>query len=83
MSILISGKASYRPLLIYHNFILPDFVLVELDKHKNVLKNKTRMQKTNFSNGLTLYFLNSPSYLNMFYAKKALKNLRNFLKQLI
>lgn len=48
ISSLISGKASYRPLLIYHNFILPDFALMELDKYKNVLKAKTKMQEEEF-----------------------------------
>jgi predicted nucleic acid-binding protein len=48
MSILISGKASYRPLLTYYNFILPDFVLTEIDKYKQVLRSKTRMQDTEF-----------------------------------
>ncbi len=48
MSMLISGKASYRPLLTYYNFILPDFVLVELEKHKEVLKSKTKIQEDEF-----------------------------------
>ncbi len=48
MSILISGKASYKPLLTYYNFILPDFVLVELEKHKEVLKSKTKMTEVDF-----------------------------------
>ncbi len=47
MSILISGKASYRPLLTYHNFILPEFFLVELDKYKDVLKSKTKLNEAN------------------------------------
>lgn len=48
MGMLISGKASYKPLLSYYNFILPDFVLVEVEKHKEVLKNKTKMQEYDF-----------------------------------
>jgi predicted nucleic acid-binding protein len=48
MAILISGKSSYRPLLMYYNFILPDFVLVEIEKYKDVLKSKTRMQGDEF-----------------------------------
>lgn len=43
LSILISGKASYRPILSFYNFILPDFALVEIDKHKDALKSKTRL----------------------------------------
>lgn len=48
MSMLISGRASYRPLLTYYNFILPDFVLIELEKHKEILKNKTKMKEDEF-----------------------------------
>jgi predicted nucleic acid-binding protein len=44
MSILISGKSSYKPLLTYYNFIFPDFVLVEIEKYKDVLTGKTKMQ---------------------------------------
>ncbi len=48
MSILISGKASYKPFLTNYNFILPDFVLVEIDKYKDLLKSRTKMQKYEF-----------------------------------
>ncbi len=48
MSVLISGKASYRPLLTYYNFILPDFVLVEVEKYKHILRSKTKMQDDDF-----------------------------------
>lgn len=48
MAILISGKASYRPLLTYYNFILPDFVLIEVEKYNEVLKSRTRMQQDEF-----------------------------------
>lgn len=49
MSILISGKAGYRPLLTFYNFILPDFALIELEKFQNVLKSKTRMSGVQFT----------------------------------
>ena len=44
MSILISGKASYKPILKYYNFISPEFVLVELEKYKDILKKRTKMK---------------------------------------
>ena len=46
MSILISGKASYKPILAFHNFILPEFVLVETEKYKETLRNKTKMNES-------------------------------------
>ena len=48
MSMLISGKASYRPLLTHFNFILPDFVLIEIEKYRHILKTKTKMQDDEF-----------------------------------
>lgn len=45
MSILISGKASYRPILQHFHFIMPDFALVEVDKYKSVIFKKTKMQE--------------------------------------
>lgn len=49
MSILISGKAGYRPILTFNNFILPDFALIEVEKYKDILKVKTKMSKTQFT----------------------------------
>lgn len=48
MSILISGKAGYKPILTFHNFILPDFALIEVEKYKATLKGKTKMYETQF-----------------------------------
>ena len=48
MSILISGKSSYKPLLSYYNFILPDFVLLEIDKYHDVLKKSTKLNEDEF-----------------------------------
>lgn len=48
MSILISGRASYKPILAFHNFILPEFVLIEIEKYKQILMTKTRMSENEF-----------------------------------
>ncbi|MCD4797274.1 MAG: DNA-binding protein [Candidatus Cloacimonetes bacterium] len=50
MSIIISGKAIYKPLLNYYNFILPEFALVEIDKYKEIIFEKTKMQKNELIN---------------------------------
>jgi predicted nucleic acid-binding protein len=49
MSILISGKAGYRPILTFNNFILPDFALIEVEKYKDILKAKTKMSEPQFT----------------------------------
>jgi hypothetical protein len=33
MSILISGRAGYKPIFTFKNFILPDFALIEIEKY--------------------------------------------------
>jgi len=58
MSILISGKASYRPILTFNNFILPDFALVEIEHYKNTLRSKTKLSAINLHSGLTSFFPN-------------------------
>lgn len=50
MGMLISGKASYRPLLNYFHFIIPEFALVELEKYSDVLKRKTKMREDELLN---------------------------------
>jgi predicted nucleic acid-binding protein len=49
MSILISGKAGYRPILTFNNFILPDFALIEVEKYRDTLKAKTKISETQFT----------------------------------
>ncbi len=49
MSILISGKAGYRPILYFNNFIVPDFAFVEIEKYKDILKVKTKMSPNQFA----------------------------------
>ena len=46
---LFRSKAAYRPVLSFNNFILPDFALVEIEKYKDVLKGKTTMPETQFT----------------------------------
>jgi len=45
MSIIISGKAIYKPLLDYYHFFMPEFGLVEIDKYRNLIFEKTKMQR--------------------------------------
>jgi predicted nucleic acid-binding protein len=49
MSMLISGRGGYRPVLSFNNFILPDFALIEIEKYKDILKNKTKMSQNQFT----------------------------------
>ena len=45
MSILMSGKAAYRPVLSYYRFIVPEFALVEIDKYSQLIADKTKMNE--------------------------------------
>jgi predicted nucleic acid-binding protein len=43
ISIMISGKSSYKPILGYFDFYTPDFVFEEIEKYKPVIFEKTKM----------------------------------------
>ena len=43
MSILISGKSAYKPILRHYHFICPDFSLVEIDKYHPIIQQKTKL----------------------------------------
>jgi predicted nucleic acid-binding protein len=58
MSILISGKAGYRPILSSTNFILPDFALVEIDKYKATLKSRVKRSEIQFTEWTYFVFAN-------------------------
>ncbi len=66
MSIVISGKSIYRPLLSYYNFILPEFALAEIDKYKEVIFEKSKMQRNeliNFSYSVFSEITILPNYI--------------------
>ncbi len=43
ISILISGKASYKPILAFLDFFTPDFALEEIEKYKPVIFEKSKL----------------------------------------
>ncbi|WP_428653182.1 PIN domain-containing protein [Runella sp.] len=66
MSILISGKAIYKTLLIDYDFFSSDFAFVEIEKYQNLIMKKTRLEQDSFQH--FSYFIFShvhfmPSYL--------------------
>lgn len=48
MSILISGKSQYINMLSLFDFILPEFAFVELNLYKDVVIQKTKLDKIQF-----------------------------------
>lgn len=48
MSILISGKFQYINILQFFKFYAPEFVFVELNIYKDIILEKTRLDKTQF-----------------------------------
>lgn len=82
MSILISGKAGYRPILSFYNFIFPDFVLVEIDKYKDVLKHKTKMSETQFTEWSYFVFANLTILPQYVLEKNILEKSERLLKKI-
>ena len=46
MSILISGKSSYKPIVMLNRFVSIDFIFTEIDEYKNTIFEKTKLDKT-------------------------------------
>jgi predicted nucleic acid-binding protein len=44
ISIIISGKASYKPILSYYKFYTPDFAFEEIEKYRPVICEKTKLK---------------------------------------
>jgi len=44
ISIMISGKSSYKPILTYFDFYSPDFVFEEIEKYKLVIFERTKLK---------------------------------------
>ncbi len=47
ISILISGKSSYKPFLAFFNFYTPEFSLEEIAKYEQVIFEKSRLDAEN------------------------------------
>jgi predicted nucleic acid-binding protein len=81
MSIIISGKAIYKPLLSYYKFIVPEFALVEIDKYKVIIFEKTKMQKSeliNFSYSVFSEIVVLPNYvMDEYVIEKAVELTKN------
>lgn len=43
ISIMISGKSTYKPILTYFDFYTPDFVFEEIEKYKLTIFEKTKL----------------------------------------
>jgi predicted nucleic acid-binding protein len=81
MSIIISGKAIYKPLLSYYKFIVPEFALVEIDKYKDIIFEKAKMQKSeliNFSYSVFSEIVVLPNYvMDEYVIEKAVELTKN------
>lgn len=71
MSILISGRAGYRSILFFHNFILPDFALVEIEKYKDILKHKTKMSEHQLT-GWTYFVFSKLTFLPQYVLEEGI-----------
>ncbi len=45
MSILISGKASYKPIVLFNRFVSVDFIFNEIDEYQNTIFDKTKLDR--------------------------------------
>jgi predicted nucleic acid-binding protein len=75
MNILISGKASYRPILSYYRFIVPDFVFLEIEKYSSIVFEKTKLDEEEFKQWSYFVFFKLEHFPVTFYQKMYVSNL--------
>lgn len=46
MSMLISGKASYKPIVMLHRFVSIDFIFEEIEEYRDTILQKTKLDKS-------------------------------------
>lgn len=66
ISILISGKSSYRPLVMFNRFVTIDYLFKEIDEYKSTIIEKTKLDKiqlTEFTNQIFSYVTILPRYV--------------------
>jgi len=62
ISIMISGKSSYKLILTFFNFYTPDFVFDEIEKYKSTILEKTRLNLQEFQK-FTFFVFNKVSVI--------------------
>jgi len=45
MSMLISGKSSYKPIVMFNRFVTIDYLFNEIDEYKMTIFNKTKLER--------------------------------------
>lgn len=45
MSILISGKSSYKPIVMFNRFVTIDYIFKEIDEYKETIFNKSKLER--------------------------------------
>jgi predicted nucleic acid-binding protein len=62
ISIMISGKSSYKPILTFFDFYTPDFVFEEIEKYKPTILEKTKLSKEELQS-FTFFVFNQVSVI--------------------
>jgi predicted nucleic acid-binding protein len=78
MSILISGKASYRPILNYYRFIVPNFVFLEIEKYSSVIVEKIKLNEEKFKQRSYFVFFQIRTFPRYVLSEGVLVNLINY-----
>jgi len=45
MSILISGKSSYKPIVMFNRFVTIDYIFKEIDEYKDTIFDKSKLER--------------------------------------
>jgi predicted nucleic acid-binding protein len=45
MSILISGKSGYKPIMMFNRFVTIDYIFKEIDEYKDTIFDKSKLER--------------------------------------
>jgi predicted nucleic acid-binding protein len=82
MSIHISGNANYRPILGFYNFLLPEFSLVEIEKYREVIQQKTKMQEDDLARWTLFVFSEITILPNYILSQESLQKSNQLLNNI-
>ncbi len=73
ISMLISGKASYKPILTYFKFYTPDYAFDEIEKYKSQIIEKTRLDSQEFQRFTFFIFNHISVFPNFILSNEAIE----------
>jgi predicted nucleic acid-binding protein len=82
MAILISGKAIYKTIFTDYTFISSDFALIEIEKYKEIIQQKTKLDSDTFTQYSYFIFSHIHFFPSYIIKPKIFKNAIDFVEDI-